>query len=94
MLNRVPKNFIAVIMKEKIGKNEYPDPLAFFWNDVQFCYSTDYRVTEIQKFFFENGENGWGVVYIRLKGNFMDSFAFYRLAKSDHEILHLRGLPP
>ena len=52
MLNRVPKNFIAVIMKEKIGKNEYPDPLTFFWNDVQFCYYTDYRVTEIQKNFF------------------------------------------
>ena len=52
MLNRVPQNFIAVIMKEKLGKNEYPDPLTFFWNDVQFCYYTDYRVTEIQKIFF------------------------------------------
>ena len=93
MLNRVPQNFIAIIMKEKLGKNEYPDPLTFFWNDVQFCYYADYRVTEIQ-IFFENRENGWGVVYIRLKSNFMYSFAFYRLEKSDHKILHLRGVPP
>ena len=25
MLNRIPQNFIAVTMKEKLGKNEYPD---------------------------------------------------------------------
>ena len=30
MLNRVPQNFIAVIMKGKLGKNEYPDLRIFF----------------------------------------------------------------
>ena len=31
---------------------------------------------------------------MQLKRNFMDPFAFYDIAKPDHQILHIHGLPP